>query len=66
MSKSQVNFRQTDMTRALRAAKLAGCVVGAVRVDAKTGDFKLEFLNDMRDATNDDPTQILDTASDGG
>jgi len=54
------------MTRALRAAKLAGCVVGAVRVDAKTGDFKLEFLNDMRDATNDDPTQILDTASDGG
>lgn len=46
MSKATTNFRQTDMTRALRAARNAGLKIASVHVDSKTGDFELRTKDD--------------------
>ena len=46
MSKAPANFRQTDMTRALRAVRTAGFVPIAIDYDSKTGNFLIKLRND--------------------
>lgn len=53
-----MNFRETDMTRALRAAKKAGHVTERVLVDSKTGDFRLEFRDDVAEKCHDKAAAI--------
>lgn len=46
MSKAPANFRQNDITRAMRAARAAGFKIASVDVDSKTGDFVLRIKDD--------------------
>jgi len=53
LSKAPTNFKQTDLTRALRGALAAGLVPIAIDVDSKAGKFFIQLKNGPGDGCHD-------------
>ncbi len=64
MSRAPANFRQGDVARAIRAAKLSGLDITQVEVDPKTAKITLVTRSDDGTETKSNPfdTALVDDA----